>query len=88
MHKMCPIHNRAAPVMVSVSVSGQYQYFLMVSESVKYAIYTSTNSVVYALAMFTIMMNFMHQLKYFLNNQLTYIINYDCILQSVSMYRY
>ena len=27
---------RAAPILVSVSVSGQYQHFLAVSESVKY----------------------------------------------------
>ena len=28
--------SRAAPILVSVSVSGQYQHFLAVSESVKY----------------------------------------------------
>ena len=35
------ILSRAAPILVSVSVSGQYQHIFMVSESV-----TSTNSVV------------------------------------------
>ena len=30
--------DRAAPILVSVSVSGQYQHILMVSESVKYII--------------------------------------------------
>ena len=30
------IKTRAAPILVSVSVSGQYQHFLAVSESVKY----------------------------------------------------
>ena len=32
------ITHRAAPILVSVSVSGQYQHILMVSESVKYII--------------------------------------------------
>ena len=31
-------HNSAAPILVSVSVSGQYQHFLVVSELVKYVI--------------------------------------------------
>jgi len=32
------VTTRAAPILVSVSVSGQYQHFLVVSELVKYAI--------------------------------------------------
>ena len=32
------VRTRAAPILVSASVSGQYQHILMVSESVKYII--------------------------------------------------
>ena len=38
--------HRAASILVSVSVSGQYQHFLMVLESVMYVIQVRTNSVV------------------------------------------
>ena len=37
-HLLDLLLTRAAPILVSVSVSGQYQHFLMVSESVMYVV--------------------------------------------------
>ena len=72
----CCIFHRAVPILVSVSVSGQYQHFLIVSELVEYAIQVP-------------ILLFMHYIYYYdefhapieiIFKYSTYIINYDCTL--------